>query len=106
MVVNPNWDGDWERNYFPNHGTDGVLAMRVDSVVTVCDEPGRFRALFYSEELVSSAGMHFTLFAEPTHTREDIATAKRKLRSDRDVVSIAVVRITEWIGGRKELQNA
>lgn len=49
-------------------------------------------SIWYSYSL-NVNGADYTLFREPEHTAEDIAAAKRDLRSNFDVTSIRVVKM-------------
>ena len=49
--------------------------------------------LFYSEQLYSSNGMHFTLFKQDHHTSEDVKKAKKWLRNNRDVCGIQTIDV-------------
>lgn len=51
----------------------------------------------FDEELAGSAGASFRLHKLPDTTEEQIEAAKRKLRRERDVVRMSVLRINELI---------
>lgn len=87
MVEDPNFDGRWHERYFPGT-TDrfDVEAYTIDGT----DPSGK---IWYNEELVSSAGMCFTIFVPPTATPADAAAARSWLRIQRDVVSIRTVKL-------------
>jgi len=55
------------------------------------------KGVAYDEELAGASGMSFRLIKLPMTTDEQIVQAKAKLRGDRDVVHLSVVRVTRLI---------
>lgn len=67
-----------------------VAMIRLDDPETVCGVP-------YTWGLAGPNGAAFELLSLPPHDTEAIANAKRKLRHDRDVVSLSVRRVERLI---------
>lgn len=83
MVAGPNWDGDWEKRYWPDVDSSLVEARMIDSWT------GTYPV---AEELSGPDGMHFTIFVPAGESRENIDKAKHAIRSDRDATGFKVMR--------------
>lgn len=90
----PDYDGNWQARYFGR----GASWENVQAFSLFDDEDGKTPGgVRYHDELANCNGSSFSLFAEPHHTREDIARAKAWIRNRRDVVSIRVRRLTTQV---------
>ena len=57
-----------------------------------------FNGIMYSEELVSSDGMHMQLFVDEFHMPTQIQEAVEQVRRERDVVKLEIVIVpTSWL---------
>lgn len=60
-------------------------------------EDQRFGDVYWTEELVNSQGMRFTLIPLVTATNQDLMQVRSNIRHNRDVVGMSIVRVKRWI---------
>ena len=55
--------------------------------------------VYYDAMIANRDGVRVILFREPWHTKDDMAKAKRDIRSERDVVDIVVKKVINCFKG-------
>lgn len=88
--VNHQFEDGWERMAFPHIDPMNVHAVSFDGFIDWSGDGSD--SVPYTLGLCRSGGL-FTLYPEIDVNAEALAKAKRKLRSERDVVSLKVIRI-------------
>lgn len=53
--------------------------------------------VYYSEVLAGAQGMNFELLKFPETQEEDLKKCRARLKRDRDVVTISILRVDQWI---------
>jgi hypothetical protein len=100
-----------------NSGDFGVLQKRFAEIVGVVSEFGyatMFRlwefycafGVYWHEELASIHGCSFLLFATPETPEADLHACEEKIRKDRDVVRLRIVRLRRFIEPAELLPEA